>query len=406
MNGSELLERMSDVEESLILESENSGKKRSRKKPIFIGLGAVAAAAAAAITVNFLGSASVKPPVNLPILNVDNNLIYGGFGFEGFHLTDISEYNNGNPWTADMDIKEMAVYKSNLDAPDKEKMTARLRSAAEKLGIDFDSMEVTEENFNVDEQLDSYKKRMEEQNVPADEIETELNRVKSLIMYNSSIEAENDMVRLSVDSDYCVGIHFRDDYRILLPEEYRDISTEEKKLNAAKYILERYGHLQDMKNPVIDIYYEDNIGFYDKGESDAETILNYSLNHSRYGIDEEGRLFVIWLFSTEGCEKIADYPIISAEEAEEELAKGNYLTTVPYELQGEKPVYTEITYRMDKGCDYALPFYRFLVELPEENEDGEKHFGAYYVLAVESRYVNDVSISFNGAPVGGLGLPK
>ncbi|MCM1299034.1 MAG: hypothetical protein NC203_09370 [Firmicutes bacterium] len=411
MNGIELLERMSEVEEGLILESENCGKGKKGRRPLFIGLGTVAAAAAVALTVNFLGNISQRPPVaqELPILTAPILVNYG-MGFEGYNLSDISEYNNGNPWTEDMDIKTMPVYKSNIGNPDREKMTEYLLSAAEKFGIDVSTLEITWENFDDDAQLTSYRKMMEEQNVPADEIETELERVRAMILLQANVYAKNDDLWLSVDGTYTVGVHYRDEAEILLPEEYRDTSTDEGKLNTAKYLLEQYKEIQGLTDPVIDIYKDDSLGFYDKGKTDAETIFNYSLNHSRFGVDEEGNLFVIWLDSTAGCEKLGDYPILSVKEAENELLSGNYLTSVPYDLQeGDKPVHTEITYRMDRGCDYALPYYRFLVEVPEfSGDDGTKCYGAYYVCAVSKEYISDPVISYNGAPIGqnGLGLEK
>ncbi len=412
MNGVELLDRMSDIDAGLILESESCGKKRSKKKPILIGTGAVAAAAAVALTVNFLGNTGGQLPVseNLPVLEVPGGLTVSGMGFEGYDLADISDYENGNPWTPDMNITVMPVYKSNVLDPDKEKVIEHLLSTAEKFGIDTNTLEEIEaNNFGDDGQLDSLKQAMEEQNVPPEEIEAELNRVKAMMLTQANVYARNDDLYLSADTTYTVGVVYNDGKEILLPEEYRDISTEEGKLNTAKYLLEQYKDIQGLTNPVIDIYKNGDIGFYDKGETDAETIFNYSLNHSRFGVNEKGRLHVIWLDSTVGCEKIGNYPIISKEEAEQELLGGNYLTSAPYDLQeGDKPVHVELMYRMDRGCDYTLPFYRFLVEVPEYNseDDGTKLYGAYYVCAIGKEYISNPTISFNGGIIGQKGLEK
>lgn len=46
-----------------------------------------------------------------------------------------------------------------------------------------------------------------------------------------------------------------------------------------------------------------------------------------------------------------------------------------------------------------MPYYRFLVELPQEaRENGLKSYGAYYVLAVEEEYLTGLPVwdgSFN-----------
>ena len=50
----------------------------------------------------------------------------------------------------------------------------------------------------------------------------------------------------------------------------------------------------------------------------------------------------------------------------------------------------ELVYRVGAYEQVWLPYYRFLVELPEEfrPEDKELHdFGAYYVPAVEGKYI-------------------
>ena len=58
-------------------------------------------------------------------------------------------------------------------------------------------------------------------------------------------------------------------------------------------------------------------------------------------------------------------------------------------------------YRTEPSCAYYLPYYRFLAELPEMGaRDGLKHYGAYYVPAVESRYIANMPTydgNFNGA---------
>lgn len=438
MNGNDLLEKMSEVDEKLILEAENIPAKKTKKAPLFIGLGTVAAAAAVALSVNFLGGSLQQPPAadvtddaditqsqsaeltqapatseKEPIINsnlpkLDYEFPIHGNGFEGFQLSDISEYKNGNPYTDHMEFKTMPVLKNNVMNPDKEKMTEYLKTMAEKLGVDPDSLEFEYLNFNIDEQLESYKKIMEEQNVPEEEMEVELARVRKNIvsMGGVYVYGENDAVSLSVESDYTFGIHFKGD-GIALPEGYNKAQTPQQREKTAEYLLEQYGYtLQDLKNPVTDVYKESDIGFYEKGETDAENILNYCLNHSRFGIDEEGNLFVIWIDSTYGCEELGDYPVISPEEAKKELLEGRYMSSVilddPTGFGEEDVAYTEIMYRMDSGSEYALPFYRFLVKLPEDyvtSDEGKSHYGAFYVPAVSREYIQNPIISFNGAPI-------
>ncbi len=428
MNGDRFLEKIGEVDERFIAGAENTPPKKSKKAPIFIAAGATAAAAAAALSVNFLGNNLQQPPISnmtdtaavstvteasatkadsiaaetnppetsvnetrpvvtLPPVEVDPNLEKiqypddisdgGGWGFEGFELKDISEYHDGNPYNENMDLRIMPVLKNNIKNPDREKMTEYLKNTAERLGVDFNSLELTAE-YEV-------KKDM-------------------IIHMTASVYGENSDLRVSISDDYTVGFFFNGGVGIPLPEGYNKCNTPAQREKTAVFLLEHYGiPLQNLKAPVTNIYVEgSSIGFYDKGETDAETILNYELNSSWFGVDEKGNLTVLWIDSTEGCEKLGDYPVISAEQARSRLLDGHYLSSYGngFDMKYEDIAYTEITYRRDRSCDYILPYYRFLVKLPyDENEIGLDTYVAFYVPAVSEEYFADPSISFNGVEI-------
>ena len=98
------------------------------------------------------------------------------------------------------------------------------------------------------------------------------------------------------------------------------------------------------------------------------------------------------IFKPDLSRKIGDYPIISPDKAQELLAESHYLTSVPYEFPGEAYVKkVELVYRTGALETYYMPYYRFYVELPEETqENGLITYGAYYVPAVESRYISNM----------------
>ncbi len=103
------------------------------------------------------------------------------------------------------------------------------------------------------------------------------------------------------------------------------------------------------------------------------------------------KLFLIRIYQQDLSEKIGDYPIITTDEASELLESGYYITTVP-EVMGEV-VSMELIYRTGMSDDYYMPYYRFLIELPEaERENGLKSYGAYYVPAVEQQYISDLTV--------------
>ena len=93
---------------------------------------------------------------------------------------------------------------------------------------------------------------------------------------------------------------------------------------------------------------------------------------------------------------MGDYPIIDVGKARELLLDGHYITNVPYELPGENYIAkAELVYRVGELETYYMPYYRFYVEVPEEEGiagEGTKTYGAYYVPAVESTYISNMPV--------------
>jgi len=111
-------------------------------------------------------------------------------------------------------------------------------------------------------------------------------------------------------------------------------------------------------------------------------------------------LWIIDLYNADLSQKIEDYPIIFVLEAQSELLKNHYITTVPEEFPGVEYIAgVELIYRTSRYDEVFMPYYRFLVELPSmQRDNGLKTFGAYYVPAVESQYISNMPLwdgSFN-----------
>ena len=127
-------------------------------------------------------------------------------------------------------------------------------------------------------------------------------------------------------------------------------------------------------------------------------MLNFAFNEVQLAPNDEGKLMLMRVNDKLSCaEKIGDYPIISADEAKDMLLEGGYITTVPYEMPGKKYIAkAELIYRSGTGENIWMPYYRFLVELPEmAQENGLKNFGAYYVPAGKLEYIEGLPL-WNG----------
>lgn len=401
MNGEELLNKMSDVDEGLIIEAE----KKPIKKRLFIRLGAVCAAALAiTLGVNFIPKLTFVEP---PVLELTDKSFWtfggGGFGggFEGIHVNDPSELDNGNPWSENMKIRTLPVFTSSSTYPDAEKMKETLINAAEFFGLDIDSLEIKDSTLS-DEDIENLREQFIEYGAPDEEIE----RVIKNSCSGGEVWAKQNGISIDVDTAFCLNIVFEDG--IELPHEYNfsKSASEEELSRAGDYLVNEYKDLLKMKKPVKNLHaeYNGSVEFYDGGKSDEDKVVNYSLNFVRFISNDEGKLRIIRIFTDTGCEKIADYPIISAEDAQKLLWEGGYLSSVSYDITGDEEIgRIELMYRSGIGYEYVLPFYRILVKLPEEYDDDKEKscYGGYYVPAVEGEYLVGVptKITFNGGDI-------
>lgn len=114
------------------------------------------------------------------------------------------------------------------------------------------------------------------------------------------------------------------DPAVTLPN-YDDIAS------VAEYLKEAYKDLLGMDNPQISISLGNhNIKFYNAADNVVEQIINYNFNRTVFYCDDNGDLYIARIYQPDLSEKVADYPIISTEEAKGLLLNGNYITTVPY----------------------------------------------------------------------------
>ena len=166
-----------------------------------------------------------------------------------------------------------------------------------------------------------------------------------------------------------------------------------------KYALNLYGGDYDIY--LRQYYY---ISFYCAEGDDTQKIINYNFNKIYFSPDDSGRLFFIRIDRANLSDKVGDYPIITVEKAEELLKAGKYVTSMPHTFNGEENIAkVELIYRNAPWDKYYMPYYRFYVETPyEEMGDmkkyGLKEYGAYYVPAVEERYISNMPLwdgSFN-----------
>ena len=321
--------------------------------------------------------------ITIPELNA-------GMGFEGYMVYDVSELDNGNPWSESMGITELPVYingsydSSGAGVPKglrEEEMVDRLKQYASALELEIGEIEVVRDGLEI-----------QNGGVVTD---PEPTYARAETSHEEIIAYADGMVEYLISGEGSA-----------LPEACNftnSETTDEEAKTVLSYFIDAYGRLQRYGEP-IGISYGDytiygdfirNYYIYDGSGDEAEDILNYNFRKSLFIPNEKGNLSTIRIFDALiTAQKVDDYPIISIDEAKERLINGNYQTGVPIEFPGEESIgKVELMYRAGRLEEIFLPYYRFYVLLPDDmtseaaSGKGLKNYGAYYVPALTDEHV-------------------
>lgn len=420
MNAEQLIDAMNFLDEDLIREAEET-RSRVIRRSSWHRWGTLAACVAVAVFAGtqLMPKTAPQPPqsleipssgasgpsqpasADLPMITIQNTGA-GGFGFEGYMAFDIDELESVNPWTEEVTVKFLPVYENPITydsmlrptGANERKMKALLLDTAQKLGLDIQNTPITD-NTPSEEQQKAITEKMA---AVGEEVPEGYFDPTTLIM-------EGNGIKIEVDSSLTALIEF--DPPVELPEGYRfrfDATSAEMKKAASWLSLEYSGLLSGMSKPLLDqgmadrnIYQERSydVVFYDGSGSLEEQIISYNFNRVAFYNNDDGKLFLARVYAPDLSQKLGDYPIITADKATELLLAGNYATSCPYEMPGKEHIAkVELLYRTSTYEKVWLPYYRFLVYLPEEKtveeQYGMKSYGAYYVPAVEEKYITSM----------------
>lgn len=379
MNGNEFLDKMSLADPAYVEEADRPVKKRTTWRR----WGAMAACLAVLLGVGFLffprSSPDVPDPVptELPTLPVSMGPSLGGYGFEGYYVRDISDLKNTSPSQIGSLPDTLPVFRNAtggypLQAATEEykaKMLTLCRSVAGRLGWDAEkTAEVWEE--------------------------------RSDGLAPTTVTATGaDGVKIEVDQFMTVTISYPDRNR---PFSENVLPTYDDAHKLAEKLLAEYRDLMNFANPQICItggYYNIDgeqsydIAFVETGGTQTEELLEFFFHGAEFFCNEGGEPWLIHLRCTDMSDKVGDYPIITAQQAQAQLVAGHYITSCGWEMPGEAYIRkVELVYRTGEYDEYFMPYYRFYVELLEEAPvEGCMHLAAYYVPAVAEEYLAPLS---------------
>lgn len=379
MNGNEFLDKMSLADPAYVEEADRPVKKRTTWRR----WGAMAACLAVLLGVGFLffprSSPDVPDPVptELPTLPVSMGPSLGGYGYEGYYVRDISDLKNTSPSQIGSLPDTLPVFRNAtggypLQAATEEykaKMLTLCRSVAGRLGWDAENMTVVWDERN------------------------------GGLVPTTVTATGADGVKIEVDQFMTVTISYPDRNR---PFSENVLPTYDDAHKLAEKLLAEYRDLMNFANPQICITGGDynidgeqsyDIVFTETGGTQTEELLEFFFHGAEFFCNEDGEPRIIRLRCTDLSDKVGDYPIITAQQAQAQLVAGHYITSCGWEMPGEAYIRkVELVYRTGEYDEYFMPYYRFYVELLEEAPvEGCMHLAAYYVPAVAEEYLAPLS---------------
>lgn len=373
MNAEKLLFAFTDIDDYFIEAAEKPTQNHSQKRA---AVWASLAACIAVIVVGFFVYNN-QPDKELPMLSVAD-FDSSGMGMEAYWAYSIDELINKNPWTPDSTPETLPVYKNelyssmstgNFESTDRKELEKLLLDATKKLGMDTGELSPL------------YDSRTNTLYVEDENYHAEITPV-----LNINVTAKN---KSALPEGYTLGYY----------ESYDEYHK------SAEYLIDKFSDFLEMDKPVININGGDydvygrrslHLEIYD-GEGNAkEQIKAYNFESVRFYTDDDGLLHITKSCSDSTYSSLESYPIISADKALDMLLNGNYVTSVFQEIKGkEKVKKVELVYHTSLLSEAFMPYYKFYVEIEHTGDivkdfPGIKIYGAYYVPAVESRYIKNL----------------
>lgn len=357
---------------------------------LFVRAGTAVTALACAVAGILLINKPVTPPEIIDVTPTDTPLPLEtvvlpstgpttGIGFMVLMYPDYSKETDYNPWTEEMDLQELPVYKRPAHPAgetwglSEEEIRSRLDRVCGILGLKPEGYTVTKASDNGPP------------DIPGDAV--------------LSVQAEIEGYWIYADGYGTITIGFNDE--ISLPEnlQFTNETPETEAVKTVQYLGEKYGNLlKETKweyDLTCDYTFEGNVNrqyhIYGAGETDAESLLNYTYRYIQFAPDE-GKLMLIRVYDELApAEKLGDYPLISKEEAYELLYQGNCISSFNEAPSRDAEIAdVQLTYTNFHNYEYQIPYYRFLVDVTGQygmrEQDGLKSYGLYYVPAIEQQY--------------------
>lgn len=438
-NGNKLLDKISDLDPELITDADKTPRRRSKLLiGITSGMATVAAAAMIAVAANKLPT-KVPPVVDTsdPISSsdtgssdtVDSNsgsgsgsnsqsdqpvisdpandppkldfskykdlpkISTGDYNISGMGKAPTTydvrsrELEVSSPWK-NAELETMPVYmSSSTELSNIEKMYARAKEIAAALGIPENELTITDNYQDMTSAIEYQRKAGKEAGDSDEEIEEVIRNMIRAVMGMTFVDAQADGVSIQLDGACKATISF--DEPAELPEGCRLSinATAEEEAAALNWLADKYKALTGYSKPAAG--YARGIGSYIY-ESDGEPsgqIVNYWINKTTFEVDEDTGELEITVFSDYTLEKLADYPILTAAQAET-ILKSNKYDAENRMSADAKIVKTELVYDNHAAVTAVIPYYEFYVQTDETPKSDGLVCKVYTIPAVPEEFID------------------
>lgn len=318
----------------------------------------------------------------------------GNYGFEGFLYYDISELNTKNGFDENIVMDTLPVYTFSPMAS--EDIEAEFNRILDATGMTVNDITRTEFEW-IELMQDGDRK------------------VISNTLYTDTPQKPTDACQL-----YWIKIELTEGYIEIRPQRSQinvflyDDRPDDDKLTGS-YAVANYNHifgenLDSYTYADYNIYGEQIFSphyMFKESDNYGQDIFNHSvgativwhLDSLLWSEDDKGENLHFQYTANSAYTMVTELTAISWQEALDMFYDGKYLSTVPQEIPADTIVSKiELVYKAppyyapaDYQSGYALPFYKFYVELPSmarETDKGTlKNYSVYYVCAIHPDYV-------------------
>lgn len=432
-NGKNLLDKISDLDPKLITDAD---KKPRRKSKLLIGItsGMATVAAAAMIAVAARNIPTKVPPVvdtSDPISSsdtgssdtIDSNsgsvsdpnsqsdpandppkldfskykdlpkISTGDYNISGMGKAPTTydvrsrELEASSPWN-NAELETMPVYmSSSTELSNIEKMYARAKEIAAALGIPENELTITDNYEDMTAAIEYQRKAGKEAGDSDEEIEEVIRTMIRSVMGMTFVDAQADGIFIHLDGACKAEISF--DEPVELPEgcSLSFNAAAEEKTAALNYLADKYKALTGYSKPAAGYARDKGSYIYEADGELTGQIVNYWINTTQFEVDEDTGELKITISSDYTLEKLADYPILTAEQAEQ-ILKSNKYDAENRMSADAKIVKTELVYDNHAAVTAVIPYYEFYVQTDETPKSGQLVCKVYTIPAVPEEFID------------------